>query len=334
LRGALARVSKAYGEIVFVDRRVDPRQRVTLHVDSATLGELLESLAASHTLGTSRLGQLRYLGPRAAAEKLRTVAAIRGDDVAKLPQALQPSLERTQQVGWPRLTEPRGLITSLMQLRGWRIAQAERIPHDLWPAGTLPPLSGVEQLTVLLIGFDLTFTVNAATRTLEIVPLGTVTIERRYPLASRQRGEADLLLQEFPTDVVRVDGSSVVVVGRVEDHERVRELLSERPSQPRDEPSPSPAKSPSSPTNQVYTLRVQEQQVGVILQQLAERLKWAIEIDDASIRAAGLTLDVRITFAVENSSQDELLEAVLRPAGLDYRKDGATIRIIPREQDR
>jgi hypothetical protein len=133
---------------------------------------------------------------------------------------------------------------------------------------------------------------------------------------------------------VRVAGSSVVVDGRVEEHERVREML-EGALNPlsrsligtgRRELQP-----PAQSTKQVYTLRVKEQPVGVILQQLAERLMWAIEIDNAAIEAAGFSLDMRVSFAVENCSQEALLEAVLQPAGLDYRKEGERIRIVPRE---
>ena len=322
LRDALARASNVFRESAFVDRRVDPTQRVSLHIEGASFDELLQTLAASLSLGSSRLGDLRYLGPIVATEQLRTVAAVRGDEVSKLPATLQTSLRRAERLTWPRLTEPRALVAALAQQRGWRIAQGGYIPHDLWSANSLPALSAVEQLTVLLIGFDLTFKANSGTRTLEIVPLEPVTIQRRYPLSARLRNQLDLL-RGSDGNAVRVEGRSLVVEGRIEDHERVLALLGERPTQPL-------AEQPARSTKQVYTLRVQEQPVGIVLQQLSERLQWEIEIDDAALQAAGLSLDMRVSFAVENSSQDELLEAILRPAGLDFEKDGNRIRIGPR----
>jgi hypothetical protein len=335
LRDAVARASGVFGEAILVDRRIDPTRRVTLHVDSVTLDELLQSLAASHALGTSRLGQLRYLGPSSAAAQLRTVAVVRGDEVSTLPTALAASLERAERLTWPRLTDPRKLISSVAIQRGWRIARAERIPHDLWPAGSLPPLSATEQLTALLIGFHLTFKVNAITRTLEIVSLEPVSIERRYSLVGRQRNKVALLQRELPPGVVRVAGNSVVVEGRVEEHERVYELLegvSKSLSQSLTGTGRGDLQPPVQSTKQVYTLRVEEQPVGVILRQLAERLQWTIEIDNAAIEAAGLSLEMRISFAVEKCSQEELLEAVLQPAGLDFRTDGDRIRIVPAAQ--
>ena len=79
--------------------------------------------------------------------------------------ACRPSCARRscgkQQLAWPRLSEPRQVISAVIEQRGWRVAEPERIPHDLWAAGELPELSVAEVLTVLLIGFDLTFELQA-----------------------------------------------------------------------------------------------------------------------------------------------------------------------------
>ena len=323
LRDALARLPALFGEPVFVDRRVDPNQRISLDVAAASVDDVLAPVAASLSLGTSRLGTLRYLGPRTTAEQLRTVAAVRRDEAVRLPVESRASLTRRQRLTWPRLTEPRGLVTALTQERGWRVEQAERIPHDLWPAGSLPALTLVEQLTVLLAGFDLTFRAMPNGRTIEIVPLGPTTITRRYRLPDRLAEPESLLQQQLP-DLARVEiaGETISVDGRLEDHERLIEIL--RGPATRGRP-PAPVRE----TRQVYTLRVVEQPVGAVLRQLAERLAWQLEIDETAIRAAGLSLERRVSFSVENSDQDELLKAVLHPAGLDYRREGERLRIVP-----
>jgi hypothetical protein len=215
----------------------------------------------------------------------------------------------------------------LVQQRGLRIAQAERIPHDLWPAGSLPELSTAEQLTVLLIGFDLTFAAQPDERELEIVRLGPVTVQRRYELPSELPNTAESLRKELHPGVARVDERTVVVNALVEEHERLLEFLQRRSVRPQ------PRRTQRN-TIQLYTLRVQDQPLGIVLRELADRLHWTIEIDEASIRAAGRSLDIRVSFAVEQSNQDELLEAVLRPSGLDYRREGERLRIVPREVGR
>ncbi len=73
-----------------------------------------------------------------------------------------------------------------------------------------------------------------------------------------------------------------------------------------------------------------EQPVRRVLQQLSKSLHWAIQIDEESIRAAGKSLDERVSFSVENVDREHLLEALLQPAGLDYRIEGDRVRIIAR----
>ena len=324
LQNALGRLNEVFDEPMFVDRRTDPSQRVSLEIEDATLSDVLQALSAATSLGYSNLQQLHYLGPPAAAERLRTVAEVRRAEAGRLPASRQASLELKQSLTWPRLTEPRQLITTLVERRGWRISRAEEIPHDLWAAGELPAMSLTNQLTVLLLGFDLTYEIKPAERTLEIRPLENVTIRREYQLPSQSSDVTEPLQQVLrAAKSHRLETRKLTVDARVEEHERLAELLRGRGSK-------TPADRRPRETKQVYTLRIQEQPVGAVLNQLAARLGWALEIDGEEIRAAGLSLDRRVSFSVTNSDEDELLDAVLRPAGLDFRRDGERLRIVPR----
>ncbi len=89
------------------------------------------------------------------------------------------------------------------------------------------------------------------------------------------------------------------------------------------------ARSPVGKTKQVFTLRVQEKPVGAVLRELANRLHWNVRIDEDAIQAAGKSLDVHVSFTVTNVDRDELLDALLKPAGLDYRMEGERIRVVP-----
>jgi hypothetical protein len=40
-------------------------------------------------------------------------------------------------------------------------------------------------------------------------------------------------------------------------------------------------------------------------------------------------LDARVTFTVEDADREKLLDALLTPAGLEYKIDGEQIRILP-----
>jgi hypothetical protein len=280
LGDALLRLERAFDATIFRDRRVDPNARVSLDIQASSIHEVLMPVAAQHALGVAALRGLVYLGPPAPAEQLPAVAEARLQDVARLPGRQRAALLRQRRLMWPRLTEPRRLITSLLEEGGWQVHGTDRIAHDLWPAGELPEMALAEQLTVLLVGFDLTFEIRANERAIAVVPL-----EGREPIR--------------PSAAAPVQAA------------------------------PPPAQRPRK-TKQVYTLRVEQQPVGVVLRELTKRLNWAIEIDDEAIRGAGRSLETRVSFTVDDAEQDELLEALLRPAGLDFRREGARIKIVPR----
>jgi hypothetical protein len=287
LRDAVRRLEEKFDERILVDRRVDPGQRVSLDIEASSVEDVLTPIAAPRGLGVARLDGLVYLGPALAAAQLPALAAMRREEISRLPVSQRRSLERSRPLSWPRLTPPREVVASLVGQRGWRVAQAQRIPHDLWAAGELPALTLAEQLTVLLIGFDLTFEVRPRERTLAIVPVEAADLERIAEDAQPQAAGVPL-----------------------EPRRRVRQSGPE--------------------TRQVYTLRVVEQPVRAVLQELMQRLDWQIEIDEAAIRAAGRSADTRVSFSVSNVDQDELLHALLRPAELSFRRDGERIKIVPR----
>lgn len=256
--------------------------RINLGMSASSAEQVWARLAPEHGWDVRRLGEVVYLGPQSAARQLDGVLAARAEDVARLPQSQRGAWLRRRTLSWPRLAVPRELVAQLVQDNGWRLADAHRIPHDLWPAGQLHGLSLSEQLALLLIGFDLAYEIHPDTRTIQIVPLETLA---------------------------NLDQSA-------------------GPSRPRVEP---PADSPRGDTRQVYSLRVAEKPVGAVIRELARKLNWQIEFDEPAIAAAGRSLDEPVSVAVENAEQDELLEAVLRPAGLTFHRDGEVLKVTPRQ---
>jgi hypothetical protein len=280
LSDAIGRLEKLFGESVFLDRRIDPTQHVALDIQASSAEQVLTALATARDFSVIRIGQTVYVGPNESARRLRTVARLRTEDAIRLPDSDRAALLRKRAVTWPRLTAPRVLIKSIVERAGWRIENTDRIPHDLWRAGELPGLTLVEQLSVLLVGFDLTFEIQGDSKSMVVVP-----IPATLPLAEDIKPPADL--------------------------------------------PPGSEPIPQRNARQVYSLRVVEKPVGPVLRELARRLNWQIEFDEAAIAAAGRSLDERVSMAVENAEPDTLLEALLTPAGLTFERDGERIRILP-----
>lgn len=323
LQEAIARLSDTIRRPVFLDRRVDPNRRVRLSIRDATVEQALQRLAENLSLGTSQLDSVVYLGPRQTAERLRTLAALRNAEASRLPPANRRVLQQRNRLTWPRLTEPRGLVEGIVQAHGWTVHGAELIPHDLWPAGELPAMKLTDQLTLLLTGFDLTFEPVAGQQAITIRSITEpVVVRKRYRWDSRST-DLDQLRQQLPDATLLLEGGQLVIDGRVEDHDRLLELLGRRQAR-------SGRTASVRPGERRYTLRVDNQPVEAILLQLGRQLDWDVQIDEEAIQAAGRSLDQRVSFAVQDVSIDGLLEALLEPAGLTYRREGQRLTIIPR----
>jgi hypothetical protein len=277
----LDRLKLLFNEPVFVDRRVDPNSRVTLDMSASSAEQALIGIADNCGLDVARLGKLLYLGPASAAGRLRPLASLRSRDIARLQPDVRKSLSSRHALSWARLSEPRQIAVTAVEQCGWRIVDGETIPHDLWAANNLPELTLAEELTVVLLGFDLTFEFAAADHAIRIVPLAP---------------------NVAPAPAQSVRKRATVKI---------------------------PAPRPAGGTKQVYTLHVQEKPVGAVLHELANRLHWNLQIDEDAIRAAGKSLDQRVSFSVTNADQEKLLNALLEPAGLESREEGDQIRVIP-----
>jgi hypothetical protein len=157
LRSALDSLARSQRIAIFLDRRVDPGQPVDFSVQNEPLRAVIQRLAQSLGLGAGRVGPVVYLGPWETASVLEAVVELRRSEVRRWPPAVSKRLLTTQPVAWPELAEPRELISHLVQQAGLEIEGLHQVPHDLWPAADLPPLDFVEQLSLLLAGFGLTF---------------------------------------------------------------------------------------------------------------------------------------------------------------------------------
>jgi hypothetical protein len=278
---AVAKLQESSKAAIFLDRRVDPTQRVELSVDNATPREILEKLAVDRSLGVGQLDSLLYLGPARAAAELNSLESLRQADISRLSPQDRQSLSKRVVVIWPRLTEPDDLIARFALDHGWQVIGRERIPYDLWPAGQLPKMTMADALATLLIGFDLTYRPLPGNQTIEISPIG--------------------------------DG---VASGKAVPAPAARAVRSSQATKQK--------------TVQRYTLRVQEQPVGKVLEQLGRQLHLEVKVDEASIKAAGRSMDERVSFEVNDADLEGLLDAVLRPAGLTFERDGEQLKILSR----
>jgi hypothetical protein len=317
LRQGLRDLARQRRVALFLDRRVDPGLPVHFSVRAVPLEDGLRGLAQHLHLSIAILEPVVYLGPPATVQKLATVHHLCQQQVGDLPVRLRLPWRRRLAVSWLRLAEPRQVVTRLAAEAGISLRGVEKIPHDLWPAASLPRLSACTWLTLLLAGFDLTFAVDSAGQaTIQPLP-AEVTVERTYRVPDPADRLAERLRSALPDARISASARQLVVSARWEDHVQLQRLLSGKPA---DQPAPAARETR-------YTLQAAGQPLEPFLHalcgQLGLRVEFAPEIGDARLS--------RVTFTVTEATREQLLRAVLAPLGCDFHLADDVVRVFRKE---
>lgn len=318
LRQAIGNLAKAQRVAIVLDRRVDPDQNVELSLSDVPLETALLMLAGEKKLGLSRVGPVVYLGPPAVAAKLRSLVELHRQELETLPAERRMALAAPKAVKWEMLATPKELIHQAGEAYGVQVAGLERIPHDLWAAGELPAVGFIERLSLLAVQFDLTFEFDAAGRTVRLVPIPDEVLIEREHRTTNAAEVAARLKQSLPEITVSVREGRLAVRATAEDQQAVADLLAGK----------SVRRTTAQPGKKVYQLTV-SLPVGRLIDELANRMNLAVELDRAAIEQQGLSLDREVKVSVKNVSEDELWKAVLEPAGLTFQRRGEKLRITP-----
>ncbi|CAN0359074.1 unnamed protein product, partial [Ectocarpus sp. 4 AP-2014] len=179
---ALRRLVASSSVVLWIDRRVDPGERVTLQSKSLPLGELIAAVAQDCGLGTAELDGVVYLGPKGSAEKLSALAA-------DWRVSATARLKRLASREWSRLSTPRELASQIAADAGCQLVNPEAIPHDLLPADGFNEMAHGDQLMLVLLGFDLRWRpTEADAKRLRVEPIDYATLRETKP-AREKRGE-------------------------------------------------------------------------------------------------------------------------------------------------
>ncbi len=315
VRRALERIGHRHRVAIVLDRRVDPNREV-LCANDAKLEIALYAIAEQLELGMCVIEPVVYIGPKKATSSLVTLTALRKEELLKLDEAVKRRLMRTSPMQWDKLAVPRELVDQLSHEAGLKISGVETIPHDLWPAGSLPPLGLIDRLTILLAGFDLAFEFSADGQSLQLIVLPTdLAIERSYSVPRDQTRVVRLLTERFPTAEIRPDGAKIVVVASLEDHQAIRDQLAGTTPRP---------PLPKVTTINVYELKVENKEVGAVIDFLAGKFEMTAEFDES----AKDKLKKLTSFDVKEATLEDLFKAAVTPAGLSCRIDGKKVVVF------
>jgi hypothetical protein len=314
LRSSLQRLARELRVACWLDRRLDPGQSIELTISNEPLDVGCQRIAARLQAGVSRVGSVVYFGPAYTTDRLATVAALRRGEVERWPANSQSRLA-PRGTRWDDLAEPRALVRATVAEAGLEVSNLERaVPHDLWPAADLPPLPWPDRLSLLLAGFDLTFTVDLTQRRVELVPYpDEPRIEKLLAVKGTATQVAADWADRFPQAEVRVAGGKLAVRARFEELEIMERVArGERVERARVVAGPSE-----------FTLTVENQPAGAILRHIAKQLKLTLEIAPDAVEP----LEKLVSVQAERLRLEDLLAAVLRDTGLRFERAEDRLRI-------
>ena len=319
LNRAVSNLARSKRVAIFLDRRIDPGQRVTLAMAEKPLEQVLHELAGSLHMGVSVLEPVIYIGPPEMARRLATLAANRRDEVGRLPSAARSRWRRSDPWSWDRLATPRQLLGRLSQETGCRIANADAVPHDLWPATDLPAMPAADRLCLLLAGFSLTFELSPnGTEARLRAPPEKVTWQRTYRPPANVQQALRVLVERFPQSTVKRLGRRLRVTGSYEDHHQIRRWLSGE--------TPLPVDAGDA-DNKRHTLEIESVPAGAVVKAIAKQLQLSLEITPELTTK----LQQRVTFRVRDVKLAELLHATLDPVQVHFRLDGGKLTLTSGE---
>ncbi len=154
LRQVADRLSELVRQPIIVDRRLDPDTRITLSVTQQPLADVLLAVASAADGDRAMLGSWMRLCPTGQATALEAARIQRTAEIASLPATCRMLAAKRREWSWPEGASPRDLLTKATDEGGIALDGIAAIPHDHFPAASLPPLSLADRLDLLLAHFD------------------------------------------------------------------------------------------------------------------------------------------------------------------------------------
>ena len=328
VREALGDLSNHLQLAVLLDRRIDPSLPLD-NVHPARVQDLLASIASQSGAALRVVGNVAYVAPESTARIIRTLVALRTEELSRVPSSRAVRLRRPSTLVWKDLDRPDEILAQIAERYELGLEGLDLIPLDMWAGATLPEMSAAEQLALVLVQLDLTFEWQPNGRGLRVVPIPeVVALRREYPIS---RGRAAVLAQRGREEIrgieTEAEGRTVRAWGTVEQHEQLAELLrSGRSGSLGRSVNGRRSKRPTS--QRVFSLRVAGGTLEAVLNLLEAKHGFRIVVDRPSLASAGVSIEQQVQLDVERVSIGDLLEELLEPIGLKHEVLGKKIRVF------
>jgi hypothetical protein len=149
-----AQATRFSGMPFVVDRRIDPTTPITLEAAGEPPDTVAAAIAAAADTDVALLDSMVRIAPPAVAAACEAAERARDAELRRLPASQHRIVEKAAGWTWEAGAEPRELVAAAARQAGVELEGLEEIPHDHFPAASLPALSLADRLDLVLAHFD------------------------------------------------------------------------------------------------------------------------------------------------------------------------------------
>lgn len=312
LRNAINQMQSAFSVVIWLDRRVDSEQLVTLPVGQRTHFKCIELLCSQTNTEIAWLENILYIAPSSQSPKIESafwnLAMNRSTD---LWRKKGPSIQ------WKIPNEVKNVFAQCARSLPIKIEGLDRIEHDLWGAAKLPDASLAAQWSCLLSGFDCSIEVKNRQQCLviEIPPAADVAFNYPPQIKKIKPDRLETWRVKWATaQISTLKNGMVSITAPVAAH---RELIVVSTTPKVDPRNQTPAFNDSR-----YTLQFQgeaEKLISTLMKQIGLTIEpWPLPDNLKSMQ---------IKIEVENVSLDQLLDKLAAQIHYSIKRDGVNITL-------
>ncbi len=333
LRDVVQQLAESQHISIVLDRRVDPTQSIELTMPPTPLRDIVSAVARKAEGGTSVVGNVVYVGPIDSAKKLRTLVELRNTELTKLTSGVKVgkapwrnrpvSLTLKKSFVWQDLDRPRDILKQVADKFQIEIDGLDKLPHDLWAAGSLPQVTATEALSLLLVQFGSTFEFVADRAAIHIVPIPErVFVERSYLVLANSPVILAAARKQFADVELEQAGAKLIARGTVEQQAEIAAWL--RPG------NPKAIKPPDKPLSERrFTVKQKNVTPAEIIKMFTD-FGVKIEYDPKQFADADISLEKKIDIDEKDFSAEKLFRKLFEPLGIEVTIDGETVRLKPK----
>ena len=248
----------------------------------------------------------------------RPVAHQLGQQARALPPTRQQLWLQRSAWSWNDLAEPRQLLTQQANRLGIRIDGVQAIPHDLLRRRQLPPLSTVDRLLLIAAGFGKSIALDADGSGCRLIAWPeAASYPQQYTLPRERTDDVDALIHQLPDVPLEVRGRRLVVDGRWEDHQRVRQWLAGAQD--------NGTHQETNLANRRFSLRAVNQPTLSVVRVITDNVGLTLQVD-ARLQDR---LQRRTSVQLREATFQQAMQQLLEPLDVAFQLDGKTVQLRP-----